>query len=179
MSMSSNPICGVYCYYRDNKPVYVGCSIDIKRRSNQHKNKGRFLDCEMVILEETTTEEVFERERHWIRELNTLQDGENKVLHNNMDDPELRSRWSERMKRDNPMHGRTNSGSFKKGNVPVITPERNEKIRQSKLGERNHNHGKKGLFDHINNHLLECPVCHKKMTKGNFNRWGHGPNCKK
>ena len=77
------------------------------------------------------------------------------------------------------MHGRTNSGSFKKGNVPVITPERNEKIRQSKLGERNHNHGKKGLFDHINNHLLECPVCHKKMTKGNFNRWGHGPNCKK
>lgn len=170
---------GVYCYYRDNKPVYVGCSINLTRRRNQHKRNGRFLDCEYKILEETSIEEMYKRERYWIRTLNTFINGENKVIHNNMDLPQVREQNSKRMKENNPMKsGMTNSGSFKKGNKPKITKERNEKIRQSKIGEKNLNFGNIKSWDHINKNLIKCPVCVKMMTKGNFIRWGHGPNCK-
>ena len=170
---------GVYCYYRNNKPIYVGCSIDLDRRKNQHRRNGRFLDCEYRILEETSTEELLERERYWIKTLNTFVDGENKIIYNNMDLPEVREQASKRMKENNPMKpGMTNKGSFQRGNVPKITKERNEKVRQSKLGEKNPNFGNANSWDHINKNLVECPVCGKVMTKGNFIRWNHGPNCK-
>ena len=168
---------GIYCYYRDGNPVYVGASIDIERRKRQHKNNGRFLDCDFVVLEETTTEELFDRERHYITEWDMCQVGENLVIHNNQDLPEVRAANAKRMREDNPMKpGMTNRGSFKKGNKPVITEERNKKISESKKGENNHNFGVKGLADRMNTYLT-CEVCGAIMNKGNFIRWGHGSGC--
>lgn len=180
MSKSKNPECGVYCYYRQGKPVYVGVSLDLHRRKLQHKNRGRFLDCDYKVLELTTTEDMFERERFWIRELNTLTEGENKVIHNNMDLPEVRQRNSERMKNNNPMKpGVTNSGSFVKGGKPIITPERNKKVSEGKKGSKNPNYGKPEVSEHLNKDKMTCEVCGVTMNKGNFIRWGHGPNCVK
>jgi hypothetical protein len=170
---------GVYCYYRDGNPIYVGCSIDLERRKNQHKYLGRFLDCEYRILEETTNDTLYERERYWINQLNTLNNGENKVIHNNCDMPEVREKISEYMKNNNPMKpGMTNRGSFKKGNKPKITEERNKKVSQSKMGEKNPNYGKKGCFDHINHRLMECEKCGIMVSPGNYSRW-HGKNCRR
>ena len=77
-----------------------------------------------------------------MRNLKTFVNGENKVIHNNMDLPEVREKNSKRMKENNPMKsGMSNNGSFQKGHIPKITKERNEKIRQSKIGEKNPNFG--------------------------------------
>ena len=170
---------GVYCYSKEDKPIYVGCSIDLRRRKSQHKSNGRFLDCEYKVLEETSVEEMYERERYWINKLNTFNEGENKVIHNNMDIPEIRDKNSKRMRKDNPMKpGMTNRGSFIKGNKPIITEERNKKISQSKVGNKNPNYGNSNSWNHVNKVLIECQVCGKIMTKGNFIRWRHGRDCK-
>ena len=168
---------GVYCYYKDNQPVYVGCSIDLKRRKSQHRQNGRFLDCTYEILEETSTTDLYERERYWINKLDTFNNGYNKVIHNNCDMPEVRKAQSDRMRINNPMKGRTNSGSFKKGHKPVFTEERNEKIRQSKLGKNNPMYGNKRAADHLNGTLTKCPHCGIMCSCGNYARW-HGDNCK-
>jgi hypothetical protein len=128
---------GVYCYYKDGNPIYVGCSINLERRRKQHRHLGRFLDCEYKILEETTNDILYERERYWINQLDTLTNGENKVIHNNCDMPDVREKISEYMKNNNPMKpGMTNRGSFKKGDKPKITKERNKKVSESKIGEK-------------------------------------------
>jgi hypothetical protein len=169
---------GVYCYYKDSKPIYVGCSIDLERRKKQHGYNNRFLDCEYKILEETTIDILYERERYWIRELKTFEDGENKVIHNNMDLPEVRKLNSNRMKINNPMKpGMTNKGSFVKGQKPKITEERNKKISERMKGPNNPMFGKKGGFDHINSILKECEKCGKLIGPGNYVRW-HGKKCK-
>ena len=169
---------GIYCYYREDAPVYVGASIDIERRRRQHKNAGRFADCDFRVLEETTTEDLFDRERHYITEWDMCQVGENKVIHNNMDMPEVREAQAKRMRENHPMKpGMTNSGSFKKGQKPVITAERNKKIAESKKGNGNPNFGKTEVANHLNENRLTCPVCHATMNVGNYKRWNHGPEC--
>lgn len=169
---------GVHCYYRNNTLIYVGCSINLPRRRQQHKQAGRFLDCEYKILEETTTEGLYDRERYWINKLDTLNNGENKVIHNNCDMPEVREKISQYMKKNNPMKkGSTNRGSFKKGQNPVITEERNKKISDAKRGEGNPNYGKTGCFNHINSTQKKCENCGKITTPGNYARW-HGKNCR-
>ena len=126
---------GIYCYYREDAPVYVGASIDIERRRRQHKNAGRFADCDFRVLEETTTEDLFDRERHYITEWDMCQVGENKVIHNNMDMPEVREAQAKRMRENNPMKpGMTNSGSFKKGQKPDV-PKIKKIILNMGLGE--------------------------------------------
>lgn len=91
---------------------------------------------------------------------------------------EFRIKSSERMKNSNPMKKiRINKGSFKPGQKPIITEERNKKVSRSKLGEKNPNYGKKGCFDHINNKRLQCPHCNIETTPGNAKRW-HFDNCK-
>lgn len=178
MSKSSNPKVGIYLYEREGAPVYVGCSIDLHRRRLQHKNAGRFLDCVYSVLEETTTEELYERERFWIRKLGTFENGENKVIHNNHDLPEVREAQAKRMRENNPMKpGMTNSGSFQRGHRPVMTDERKEKIRQAKLGALNPMAGKPEASEHLNTNRLTCPVCGATMNIGNYKRWGHGPEC--
>jgi hypothetical protein len=90
----------------------------------------------------------------------------------------LRTTNSERMKKKNPMTKiKTNRGSFKKGNKPIITEERNLKISLSKIGDKNPNYGKKGCFDHLNHKKIECPHCGIITTPGNAKRW-HFENCK-
>ena len=131
---------GVYCFFKEDKPVYVGASIDIERRRRQHINAGRFQNCEFRVLQETTTAEMYNVERYYITQWNMCEVGENKVLHNNMDLPEVRKANSDRMRHNNPMRpGVTNRGSFKKGNKPLITEERNIKISQAKKGSNNPN----------------------------------------
>jgi len=170
---------GVYCYYKNSKPIYVGCSVDLERRKRQHKYNNRFLDCEYEILEETTTEMLYERERYWINKLDTYNVGDNKIIHNNMDMPEVRERLSQYMKENNPMKpGMTNRGSFVKGHIPTITKERNGKISEKMKGKNNPMFGKKGGFNHINSNSIKCEKCGKITSPGNHARW-HGENCKK
>ena len=169
---------GIYCFYKEDKPVYVGASIDIERRRRQHINAGRFHDCEFKVLEETTAAEMYNRERYYITEWNMCQVGENKVIHNNMDLPEVRARNSKRMKGNNPMKpGMTNRGSYKKGRKGrVWTEEEKEKASNSKKGTKNPNYGKPEAADRLNTYLT-CEVCGTIMNRGNFIRWGHGPEC--
>ncbi len=168
---------GVYCFYKEDKPVYVGASIDIDRRRRQHLNAGRFQDCEFRVLEETTTAEMYDRERCYITEWDMCQVGENKVIHNNMDLPEVRAASSKRMKENNPLKpGMTNRGSFKKGHKMEYTEERNKKVSEGKKGSKNPNYGKPETAERLNTYLT-CGVCGTKMNRGNFIRWGHGPNC--
>lgn len=170
---------GVYCYYKNSKPIYVGCSINLERRKRQHKYNNRFLDCEYKILEETTIDILYERERFWIKKLKTFEDGENKVIHNNMDLPEVRNLNSNRMKNNNPMKpGMTNKGSFKKGQKPKITEDRNKKISEKMKGPNNPMFGKGGGFDCINSTSKKCEKCGKITSPGNYARW-HGKKCKK
>lgn len=78
---------------------------------------------------------------------------------------------SDRMKKFNPMSVlRTNAGSFKKGHIPVINQERNDKISQSKKGELNPNYKKVGNAQRLNTAVM-CNVCGKTTNKGNFVRW--------
>jgi len=77
----------------------------------------------------------------------------------------------------NPMKKiRRNNGTYVKGQKPIITPERNDKIRKSKLGEKNHNYGNKNAANHMNVNMT-CEHCFKIMTKGNYYRW-HGIKCR-
>jgi len=85
-------------------------------------------------------------------------------------------RWKKMSSDDNPMKKlRTNAGTFKKGHKPVITAERNEKVRSSKIGSKNPNYGKKGTADIINTKIT-CPTCGLTINKGNYVRW-HKPKC--
>lgn len=56
-------------------------------------------------------------------------------------------------------------------------PERNEKIRQSKIGNKNPMYGNTHAADHLNNPEYECIHGGIKTTKGNISRW-HNDNCK-
>ncbi len=90
--------------------------------------------------------------------------------------PEKRKRASERMRLNNPMTGRTNSTSFKKGHEPIITAERNRKISESKKGRRNPNYGKPETSARLNERVT-CPLCKVETNKGNAKRW-HFDKCK-
>ncbi len=84
-----------------------------------------------------------------------------------------------RMKHNNPMSVmRVNSGSIKKGQKPVITPERNEKIKQSKIGDRNPNYQNPSASVHLNAIKHTCCVCVITTNLGNLKRW-HNANCNK
>ena len=72
--------------------------------------------------------------------------------------------------------GMTNSGSFQKGHKQTYTEERNEKVRQSKLGDKNPNYGNPDAAKHMQKRLT-CPVCGATMNLGNYKRWKHGPSC--
>lgn len=89
---------------------------------------------------------------------------------------EKKKRASERMRLNNPMAGRTNSTSFKKGHVPIITADRNNKISASKKGCNNPNYGKPETSARLNERVT-CPHCNANTNKGNAKRW-HFDNCR-
>jgi len=83
-----------------------------------------------------------------------------------------------RMIHDNPMKRlRVNSSSFKKGHIPIVYADTNEKKRLTKLGKNNPNYGKKGCWNHINDTKLTCVYCGTYTTIGNIKRW-HNEKCK-
>jgi len=102
---------------------------------------------------------------------------ERKATHRKSFDPSIgRERWKSMHGETNPMKKlRHNKGTFKQGHKPIISAERNEKVRQSKLGNKNPNYGKKGTADIINAKVT-CPNCGLIINKGNYVRW-HKPKC--
>lgn len=116
-------------------------------------------------------------EPFFIEEYNTYNKGYNCVKGGlNTNTNEMRRRSSERMKANNPMTKlKHNAGTFKKGHKPIITAERNEKIRQSKLGANNHNYGNSEVAKPINVRIT-CEVCGVETNKGNYARW-HKTRC--
>ena len=89
-----------------------------------------------------------------------------------------REKCIRRMITNNPMKIlRTNRGSFKKGNIPIITKERNTKISLSKKGDKNPMYGNINASLHLNSHKIKCVHCGKPCNLGNLKRW-HMDNCK-
>jgi len=81
----------------------------------------------------------------------------------------------QKMITDNPMTTmRVNAGSFKLGHKQTHSAERNEKIRQSKLGPRNPMAGKSDASTHLNIPMV-CHVCGAQTNKGNLVRWHKHP----
>jgi hypothetical protein len=84
----------------------------------------------------------------------------------------------ERMKTANPMKTiRRNRGTFKVGQKPIITEERNRKISESKTGSKNHNYKNTSASSHLNENKVKCIYCGAKTNVGNLKRW-HMENCK-
>ena len=88
---------------------------------------------------------------------------------------------SEKMKRSEALKGRPKSKEWK------------EKIRIGNIGKHKHD-GKNNTMYGKNHRLdtkiilkekallrekLTCPICNKTMDVSNYNRWGHGVNCKR
>jgi hypothetical protein len=92
--------------------------------------------------------------------------------------PEMIEAARIRMLTNNPMSKmRTNKASFKKGNIPVITPERNAKIARGKRGSNNHYFGVPEAAERMNR-KIECPNCGISTNYGNAKRW-HFDNCRR
>lgn len=175
-----------------NKKSYIGFTHDLVERWNNHKNCKKYRPLYnaitkhgienfsfSVLYEHENREHVLlEKEPHFIELYDTYNKGYNCTKGGeNTNTEEMRKKLSIRMKTQNPMKVmRINSGSFKKGQKPVITKERNEKIRKSKIGKNNPMFGNKNAAQHMNVEMI-CEHCQKTISKGNYYRW-HGKNCK-
>lgn len=178
---------------RFNGKVYIGYTNNFKIRQTNHKNSSKLgksvfhkaikkhgyenFDWQIIYQskEKEHTKKVMEE--YFINEYNsmlpfgynTCKGGGGGIV---------TDKTMQRMIHNNPMKKiRTNKGSFKKGQKPLITKERNEKIRQSKLGKNNPNYGKKGCWNNINTIKIKCFYCSTTTNKGNLTRW-HNEKCK-
>lgn len=188
-----------YSYKITNKingKSYIGITDNIIERWNNHVSEYSVQNIQkplylafrkygidnfsfQVIGEYLTREEAQNKEIFFISEYKTLwtQNGYNISEGGSIPSEKNRKNNSERMKINNPMTIlRTNKGSFKIGQSPKITQERNEKIRISKIGKNNPMFGKKDAANHMNVQIT-CEHCGKPVSKGNYHRW-HGSNCK-
>lgn len=177
-----------------NNKVYIGFTQDVEARWKNHRNatynrplynsiKKHGIDkfiFEIIYQSHDREHTLLEMEPYFIEEYDAYNKGYNCVkggLDTNTD--EMCKRASDRMKTNNPMSKlRHNKGTFKKGNKPIITAERNEKIRQSKIGANNHNYGNKNAADVLNKQRFVCEKCGVETNKGNYKRW-HGEKCRK
>lgn len=171
---------------------YVGFTNNPKRRWSSHKQMAHKrplyesmrkygvenFTFKVIYEHEDRNHVLLEMEPYYINLYNSYNDGYNCTLGGeDTNSSEAKLKNSERMKKHNPMKSlRTNKGSFVKGHKPVITTERNDKIRKSKLGNNNHNYMNKNASFHLNNIKFKCEYCNKETNKGNYSRW-HGNNC--
>jgi group I intron endonuclease len=179
-----------------NQKCYIGITHNIQERWNNHRSDysvetikrplykafqkyGKENFTITTLYECSTEEEAKQKEIESIRELKSLWKENGYNISEGGSLPTLRQRKdaSERMKNHNPMKIlRANKGSFKPGQKPIITKERNEKIRISKTGKNNPNFGNKEAAKHLHVNVV-CEHCSKSISKGNYYRW-HGSNCK-
>jgi len=175
-----------------NNKHYVGYTCDPKTRWKNHKHAKYYRPLYIsiqkhgienfsfeVIYEHKDKKHILEMEKHFIKLHQAYTKGYNLTIGGeDSNSVESRRANSERMKLNNPMTKlRVNNGSFKKGNKPIITDERNEKIRQSKLGSKNHNFGNKEAANQLNATIYTCEHCSRTMNLGNYRRW-HGNKCR-
>lgn len=187
----------IYCIYKVvntlNGKVYIGFTNNFKDRQKNHKNSSKlkksvfhkaiqkhgFENFHWEIIYQSKEKEHTKKimEQYFINEYcsmlpygyNTCKGGNGGIV---------TQKTIQRMIHDNPMKKlRTNRGTFKKGQKPIITAERNQKISQSKIGSKNPNFNKKGCWNHINTLKIKCQYCDVITTKGNLTRW-HNGNCK-
>jgi group I intron endonuclease len=179
-----------------NQKCYIGITHNIQERWNNHRSDysvetikrplykafqkyGKENFTITTLYECSNEEEAKQKEIESIKELKSLwnENGYNISEGGSLPTLSQRKDSSERMKNSNPMKVlRTNKGSFKPGQKPIITNERNEKIRISKIGENNPNFGNKEAAKHLHVNVV-CEHCSKSISKGNYHRW-HGSNCK-
>jgi len=89
-----------------------------------------------------------------------------------------------RMTKNNPMKilatrkrvAATIKNHWANGVYKPFTAERNERVRQSKLGVLNPMYGNKQAADHLNKSNSRCSKCGMVTTKGNWKRW-HEEEC--
>lgn len=179
-----------------NQKCYIGITHNIQERWGNHTSDysietikrplykafqkyGKENFAITTLYECVSEEEAKQKEIDTIKELKSLwtENGYNISEGGSLPTPKQRKDASERMKKSNPMKVlRTNRGTFKPGQKPIITKERNEKIKISKIGENNPNYGNKEAAKHL--HVsLSCEHCSKSVSKGNYYRW-HGAKCK-
>lgn len=177
-----------------NGKMYVGFTSNPTIRWSGHKSQAKTVNrplynsmrhhgienfkFEVIYESEDREKTLLEMEPYFIRLYDTYNSGYNcNYGGSNTNTDEMRENTRQRMLKHNPMWGATeNAGWFRKGHVPTITEERNEKIRQSKSGQRNHNFGNSDAAAHLNQTRVECEHCHKTTNKGNYSRW-HGAKC--
>jgi group I intron endonuclease len=174
-----------------NNKVYIGFTQNVDKRWKNHSrseyNRPLYNSIRKHGIDNFTFEIIYqskdrehtlvEMEPFFIEEYNSYNNGYNCVkggLNTNTD--EMRRLSSDRMRKNNPMKVlKTNRGTFQKGHKPNITKERNEKIRQSKLGSNNHNFNNPNAAAPLNTKVT-CEVCGKETNKGNYVRW-HKTRC--
>lgn len=174
-----------------NSKCYIGFTEDVKRRWKQHKvNRKNGVKplyqafrkygienfaFEVIYESEDRDETLLIKEPYYIQLYDSIKNGYNfQEGGNNTNTQDLREKNRKRMLENNPMKDpeikKKNTGMFVSGQKPIITEERNEKIRQSKLGNNNHNYGNPNAAKPLNEYIT-CPHCGISMNKGNYKRW--------
>ena len=177
-----------------NNKCYIGFTHNPKLRWKNHKNSSHIrrplyesmkkhgvdnFTFEILYQSDDREHTLLVMEPYYIELYNSYNKGYNCTKGGlNTNNDEMRLNSSIRMKANNPMRKlKHNNGTFKKGHKPKITQERNDKIRESKLKEKNPNYGNKSAADHLHKEKFQCELCGKVTNIGNYKRW-HGDNCR-
>jgi len=187
-----------YIYTITNKlngKIYVGFTSNPTVRWSGHKSQAKTVnrplynsmrhhgienfEFQVIYESEDRDKTLLEMEPYYIRLYDSYNSGYNCNYGGaNTNTDEMRENTRKRMRENNPMKNITDHpGWFKVGQKPTITEARNEKIRASKKGIKNHNFQNPKASAHLNSIKIVCEHCNMSTTKGNYARW-HGEKCK-